>query len=463
MSFRSRVVGTVAAVNLTVIALAFLAVAHIVNASQQRQFDDALQREALEEVSEIAEAGGEHLRISPRLGPSPDDIGPLTKYAVLYDAEGRVLDASLAWNGEFPAIDDLPSPNGNLRIHGQHLRGLVTEVQGHPGTLLLLAAPRDDLDNDARILSRALGLVFALAFVSTILLTSGVVRRLTRIHERIAQVVRRISDKDMTARVGEVRAAPEIIQLASDIDDMIGRIELLLRHQSEFITHAAHELRSPLATLYGELSHAVRRARDAEQYREAIEGALVSTRRLMALADDLLALARVGHVSESPRAPVNLEQICAEAQDMIGVQARAKDVRVAVQVEAMVVHGNYMDLARLVRNLLENAISHSCAGDVVEVEGRSEGSCAVLKVRDHGTGVSQSDAEQIFQPFFRGSRERASEHPGSGLGLAIALEITTQHGGTLELDPGPGPGACFVLRLPLEGAEAQRAPASRRS
>lgn len=449
MSFRARFVGAISAVNLIMLAIAFWTVGQLVNASEQRQFDDALQREALQEVTEISEAGGRRLRITPRLGPSPDDIGPLTKYAVLYDEHGNVLDETPSWHGQPPALADLPRGIGDLYVHEKHLRGTLLEVPDHPGIRLWMAGPRTNLDSDARYLAQVIGLVFALSILATVLLTSGVVRRLTQVHDRIAKVARRVAARDMSARVGEVRGAPEIVRLASDVDTMIERLGVLLRNQTDFISHAAHELRSPLATLYGELSLALRRSRSVEQYRDSINEALLATRRLMTLADDLLALARVDRCSTPHVALIDLAEICQEAQAMVEAEARAKSVRIDASIATVQVRGNGLDLIRVIRNLLENAIGHTPVGSSIELDCRREANHAVLRVRDHGTGITPTDAERIFQPFFRGGRERASSRPGTGLGLAIAREVVLQHGGQLELLAVEGPGACFVVRLPL--------------
>ncbi len=449
MSFRSRFVGAISIVNLVTLAVAFVALGQLVDASQQRQFDEALHREAEEEAAEIAASGGDELRISPRPGPTPDDVGPLTKYAVLYGEDGTLLDATRTWTIAPPRAAELPQRVGDFDFGDQRLRGMVVEVPHHPGVHLLLAAPRTDLDADSRFLSRVMGLMFAAVLLITIALTSGVVRRLTKVHDRIALVARRISAEDMTARVGAVQAAPEIVQLAADIDAMIQRLELLLRHQTDFITHAAHELRSPLTTLYGELSHALRRSRDADQYRQAIDEALDATRRLMTLADDLLALARVGRVSPGHPQLVDLAKLASEAEIMVAPEAKQRGVRIVVHVESVSLRGEPMDLVRLIRNLLENAIGHAPLGTSVELEACREPSCVVLRVRDGGIGIAEADAERIFQPFFRGSRERAGLRAGTGLGLAIAREIAEQHDGTLELESG-GPGTCFVLRLPID-------------
>jgi len=432
---------------LSLLAALLIAGARI-NSSQQRQFDDALRREAWQELQEIAGEGGKRLQISPRVGPSPDDVGPLTKYAALYDANGQVLDATESWVTSAPNRSTLPNEIADFYHSGLHLRGLVSAVPGSPGTSLLLAAPRTDLDGDARYLRRTMATAFAVAMLFTILLTSAVVRRLTTVHDRVARVARQVAAEDLDARVGTVHGAPEIVQLASDVDTMIERIAALLRNQSDFIAHASHELRSPLTALYGELSYTARRERSPEEYRRAIEEALHSTRRLMTLADDLLALARADRGPQQAPRRVDLEEIVNEAVAVVHREARSRGVQIDVAGVDHEVRGRSLDLSRVLRNLVENAVTHAPDGSTVEIRGSREGSLVRVSVRDFGPGVSPDDAPHVLQPFFRGSRERASERPGTGLGLAIANEILRQHPeGQLELASVEGPGACFVVTL----------------
>jgi len=395
-----------------------------------------------------------HLRISPRLGPSPDDVGPLTKYAVLYGPGAEILDATESWNGAPPRRAQLPESLGDFQDGDVRLRGLVSEVPRHPGTLLLLAASRTDLDADAFYLRRTMLAVFSIAVCCTVLLTSAVVGRLTTVHDRIARVARRVAAEDLDARIGPVDAvdgAPEILQLACDVDAMIERIAGLLRSQSEFIAHAAHELRSPLTALYGELSNTVRRECSPDDYRRAIVEALDATRRLMTLADDLLALARAERGAADQRRWVRVEELVEEALAVVAREARSRGIRFDVELIDVAVMGRSLDLARMLRNLVENAVAHSPDGSTVELRIVREADLVRISVRDFGPGVAKEDAARIFQPFFRGSHERASDRPGTGLGLAIASEIARQHrGGSVELSPVVGSGACFVATLPRE-------------
>jgi two-component system heavy metal sensor histidine kinase CusS len=294
-------------------------------------------------------------------------------------------------------------------------------------------------------------IVFAVAVFWAVLVATWVVGRLTRGHEAIAAAARSVAGGDLSARVAVPRGTDEVSRLASDVNRMIEQLSGLVASQREFIAHAAHELRSPLTTLYGELQLALRRERDADGYRGAIEEALDSATRLKTLAEDLLALARIGSTVADSGELVSPRTAVEEAVRTVASEAQARDVRLAIDGDARVVSGRPQDLERLFRNLVENAVRHSPPGAAVEVRLRDTNEHVVVTVSDEGRGVPDGDRERIFEPFFRGAHESVNDVPGVGLGLAIARKIASAHGGALELGPARDRGAQFVVRLPALG------------
>jgi two-component system heavy metal sensor histidine kinase CusS len=449
VSFRSRFVGAVSLVTIVTLGGSFTAVALVVGGAQERQLDEALYAEARREARDIARRG--EFVLSDRPGPAANDVGPLPKYAAIYGPDGTVHTATETFHGRPPPRAELAHPLGacfDLRHEGESLRGVVTDVPGISGTRLLLATSRADLDSDEALLARAMRLVFLVTVVWSVAVATWVVRRFTRDHQRIAAVARRVAAGDLDARIDTHASDPEVAQLARDLDDMIARLGALVSSQRQFIAHAAHELRSPLTTLYGELSHALRRPRDAQEYRRFIEDALDSTRQLKQLAEDLLALARVGSEDADARAPVALIDC---ARDASGWTARAADERrvtVSITGDAANVLGRRRDLARMLRNLFDNALAHSPEGSTLDVRITQDAAHVSIAVTDQGAGVSAEDRARIFDPFYRGARERAEDDGGSGLGLAIAREIARAHGGDVTLDAAVTGGARFVVTLP---------------
>lgn len=449
MSLRVRYVVAISAITLVTLGAASIAVILAVNASQERQLDLALVREAREEAAEADKLGGDELAISPRPGPFANDVGPLTKYAAIY-SDAEVVAHTPSWQRNPPPLAELPPPGSpcfDMWSAYEHLRAVHVDLPSHPGVSLLLAAPRTDLDRDARFLKRTMATGFAVALVWTVLVALAVVHRLTRDHRKIAEVARRVSAGDLDARINLQHGDLEIVQLARDIDAMIDRLGLLLGLQKRFVANAAHELRSPLTTLYGELSHALRRSRDASEYERAIREALESTSRLRRLTEDLLAVARMGAVDDVPAEPVDLAEVGREAVGLVRHESDAKGVTVDWGGPSAHVVGRANDLVRLVRNLLENAVRHSPPGSGVRLECRPEDGRVVLRVRDSGPGVPPAEREQIFQAFHRGTRERGANDGGTGLGLTIAREIARAYGGDIVVDADDGPGAVFVVTL----------------
>ncbi|HEY0133770.1 MAG TPA: HAMP domain-containing sensor histidine kinase, partial [Nannocystis sp.] len=417
---------------------------------QQRQLDLALAHEAREEAVEAAMLGGDELAISDRPGPAANDVGPLTKYAVIYGPSGEVLAQTPTWQGRPPPLSELPAPGTlafDLWARDEHLRGIHVAIPAHPDATMLLAAPRSDLDGDERFLMRAMGTVFGLALLWTVLVAVVVVWRLTRDHRTIAAVARRVVAGDIDARIGMHSGDREVMQLAQDIDAMIDHLGVLIGLQQRFIANAAHELRSPLTTLYGELSHALRRSREPAEYERAIHEALTSTQRLRRLTEDLLAVARVAADPDATEEVIELEALCQEAVALVAAEAEARTVRIAWRGGDARTRGRRGDLLRLLRNLLENAVRHSPAGGQVHVHCRDLDGRIELTVRDEGPGVAPADRERIFEAFYRGARERAANDGGTGLGLTIAREIARAHGGDLRLLEQASTGACFSLTI----------------
>jgi two-component system heavy metal sensor histidine kinase CusS len=303
---------------------------------------------------------------------------------------------------------------------------------------------RLDVARDAAFLQSAMVIVFAVAVLWAALVATWLIRRLTRGHAAVTSVARQVADGNLSARVPDT-GDPEMAQLGRDVNHMIERLAKLLRAQEEFITHAAHELRSPLTTLSGELTLALRRSRDVETYRETIHSALESAQRLKALAETLLTMARIDGASQEPLEIVSMTEVLERASRAVSAAASHHDVTIAVEGDAASVSGRSQDLERLFCNLLENAIRFSPQGGRVHIRLAGNEDHVSVRVLDQGPGVADADRERIFQPFFR-SRS-AYGTPGYGLGLAIAAKVVRAHGGRISL-AASGIGAEFVVELP---------------
>jgi two-component system, OmpR family, sensor kinase len=456
MSARARLVAAVILATGITLGGAFGAVWVSFNRYQERELDDALVRIAHDEAATLDPV---ETRLSDLPGPAANDVGPLPKYGAIYTQDGHVIEATASWSA--PTGHRARHPDGecfDFWHDGEHLRGVFVPLAKRPEAALLLATSRRDIDGDARMLRNAMGLVLAVAMGWAGFLVAFIVRKFTRHHEIVAEVARKVAAGDLTARVGAHPGDPEIEQVARDIDDMIERLSVLVASQQRFIAHAAHELRSPMTRLYGELQHALARPRDEAEYRRAIEEALDATRRLKTLAEDLLAFARIAIVRGPPGERASVAAFVDSAVSWVATEAKERGIEIHTEIPRdLEIVGVASDLERVVRNLLENAIRYGKRSGSVQIVVRRDEGVVRIQVMDDGPGIRPQDRPRIFDPFFRAARERASDVPGSGLGLAIAREIVRAHGGDLCIDEDHAPGTLLVITLP-SAPEAEEAP-----
>ncbi|HEY0468486.1 MAG TPA: HAMP domain-containing sensor histidine kinase [Polyangiaceae bacterium] len=449
MKFRERLVLAASLTSLIGLGAGFSFVYERVCTEHLLEIDRVLGIESREEANEVAQSEAvRELPDDPELKAT--NVGPLRKYAVLYDAEGKVLARSALVGSRAPALETLNQRSAkpfDRAIGETHVRAVLLPVPGRLGQRLLFGVSREPIDSDAALLARVMTITFAGVVVWIVLMTWWLTTRMTREHEAIAAVARRVAAGDLSARVGGGVPHEDIARLGRDVDSMIEQLSALVASQQKFVSYAAHELRSPLTAAYGELSNALRKDRSAADYKEAIECALDATQHMKTLAEDLLVLARSNAPAVSgTRSSASLANVTRAATAQLARTLEARAVRVEVDGDASVDTWNERDLYRLVFNLLDNAVKHSPRGGVVLVSATSK-DAVELTVQDQGPGVPADDAPRIFEPFFRGAREASEE--GSGLGLAIVRAIARAHDGEISLDSSaePGHGARFVVRF----------------
>jgi signal transduction histidine kinase len=244
--------------------------------------------------------------------------------------------------------------------------------------------------------------------------------------------VAHITARDLHQRVPVPRSKDEIAALATTVNGTLDRLETAVETHKRFVADAAHELRSPIATLRARLELAA----PSELTREA----LADVERLQSLAADLLMLAKLDAGEPLRTGELDLGQVAAEESLRV---RRRPEVRVDLDVEPdVVMKGSRAHLARLVTNLTDNAVRH--AASTVRVRVRGDADEAVLEVLDDGPGIPFEQREAVFDRFTRLDEARARDAGGAGLGLPIARDIAVRHGGTLVYA-----GGGFIARFPL--------------
>ncbi|GAB3208306.1 sensor histidine kinase [Nocardia tengchongensis] len=285
-------------------------------------------------------------------------------------------------------------------------------------------------------------IVVVAAALATYLLVGRSLRSVEEIRSRVAV----IGAAGLSERVPVPPARDEIARLAETMNDMLARVEAGHAAQRRFVGDASHELRSPLAVVTAALELA--RDRPEALDAELIGGTLLpEAERMRLLIEDLLTLAAADESGLEVRGDdVDLD-------DLAGAQVQALrsrgDHTVRAAIEPVRIRGDQPKLARVLRNIAENAAAH--ARSTVAVTVLRDGEFGRVIVDDDGPGIAAADRERVFGRFVRLEADRARATGGSGLGLAIVAEIVAAHGGSVTIGESPWGGARFVVDLPVAG------------
>jgi PAS domain S-box-containing protein len=227
--------------------------------------------------------------------------------------------------------------------------------------------------------------------------------------------------------------------------------------KSEFMANVSHELRTPLQSILGFSELGRRRTREQPAFAEMFGDIHDAGRRMLALVNDLLDLARTESTELSMSfAFLDVRALVREvtAEQRTQAQARDIDVAVALSSQPLVAAVDALRLQQVLRNILANAIRFSPVGGRIDVEGDvGDQGQVVLKVSDRGPGVPEDEFESIFDAFVQSTRTKDGSG-GTGLGLAISRRIVTAHGGTVRARLRDGGGSVFTVELPAAGVRS---------
>lgn len=427
---------------------------------QQYELDSGLLARARDEGNEMALLGRKTIELEGADSEDTDPLDQLVTYGALYRADGSLI-ADTPSFAHAPSLGEL-GPSGSrtpgvcfdFRFRDKRLRGVLVEVsapQLPEARYFLLAASRRGIDSDTQQLLAIGWWVVVASMPFAVALGWWLGRRMTRDIETLVTAAGRVTagELELPRALGR-RTDAEVEALGVALRDMVKRLRGLIETEQRFAAHAAHELRSPLSALRGELELALRRERSAPEYASTLRDALDDTNRLITLAEDLLVVSRLqsGAIED---ASDTLEIGALIEQAVSSSRARGEEAsQVVVEGERgdARVRGSHTTLLRMVRNLVDNAVVHG-KGAPVRVRVRrtvEDGARYVcVDVEDDGPGIGDEDAARVFEPFHRGADARIDS--GAGLGLGIAREIARTHDGDIELDSRSSPTR-FVVRLP---------------
>jgi signal transduction histidine kinase len=253
----------------------------------------------------------------------------------------------------------------------------------------------------------------------------------------------RLSIKTQVTRLGPDR----LLVLLQDITDE----ELAQRVRREFVSHASHELKSPVAGLQT-LAEALGQALvdDPPAAARFAERMATEAGRLGRLVSDLLDLSKLEDPMRIPEDPIEISEIAKRELEQLSPAARTKGMSIVDRVQDGIwVKGDDDQIGLMIRNLLENAVRYTPDGGTVALELTNRDSHALIKVQDTGMGIPRDAQGRVFERFYRVDRARARDRGGTGLGLAIVKHVAELHGGEVVVESELGEGSIFTVFLPL--------------
>ncbi|GAB3937941.1 hypothetical protein GCM10029976_051710 [Kribbella albertanoniae] len=420
---------------------------------------------ATDELYEIVDSAGRTSEVSTAVSP--------------FQMKGRPVqpapgpDEESGWDGDQYVTFGAPDPDARgkacapsiapehsvcatiARLSGRRLEAYRTVRQGswfnlrdsRPGrlhgslavTVFVVPFEAEDAVADVdRVLKPALPLAVLLIMVGAYVATRMALRPVERMRAQAAA----ISQRNLHERVPVPRTGDVVARLATTLNETLARLQLAAAQQRGFVADAAHELRSPIASLRAILEVANEHP-DRADWPRVSGHAIEEIRRLQQLADDLLLVARLDAEPSTVHQPVDLAELVRRQL------ARRVDEGPELTFDApesVVVAGDAAQLDRLVRNLVDNAIRHTRTTVAVGIE--QDGGDVVLRIDDDGAGIPEPERERVFERFARLDEARSRDAGGAGLGLAIAREIALRHDGRLTVAGSPSGGARLILVLP---------------
>ena len=304
---------------------------------------------------------------------------------------------------------------------------------------------------DLRQLLIVSGIALVIMAAPAIVVGWLVAGRLLRPLRAMTTAAKNISAANLHERLNLSGPDDELKQLADTFDDLLGRLDQSFQSQRQFVANASHELRTPHATMRVWLDVALAKPGPVPPHMvdlgDRLRHELDHVDQLLA---GLLVLARAQQRSATDESTLPLDAVvsAATAERAALISGKGLDVRHQQCPEARVT-GSETLLARMVGNLVDNAITHNAPGGWVRIKTGIAGAAARLTVKNGGPVLDERDVQALTQPFRRLGTERTGSERGSGLGLSIVAAIAEMHGGGLQLHALTGGGFQVVIELPL--------------
>lgn len=389
--------------------------------------------------------------------PAPDTL--------VWQDESRLPDglAQGRRGGRGPRLpgEEPPGPfrGGPPPIPVRHLGYVISEARGKtwriggfasPDATLVLGANLDQYNRDILQLRKAYLVVMPLALCLIALGGWWVAQRALRPVRRLTLLMEGVTAKGLDLRIPASGEAAEFDRLVAVFNDMLDRLEISFRQAVRFSADAAHELKTPLTVLQGELEQNLQSCEPGSERQQAFSALLEEVQRLKSIVRKLLllSLADSGQLNLHLE-PVNLSEMAETVCDDVDILAPHLRVERAITPDVWVAADPDL-LEQVIQNLTSNAMKYNEQEGTIRVELTRSENAGVFTIGNSGPGIPEDDLGRVFERFYRADKARNRRIEGAGLGLSLAREIARAHRGDLKLLASKPGWTSFRLSLPLQ-------------
>ena len=266
--------------------------------------------------------------------------------------------------------------------------------------------------------------------------------------DRLSQSISQITARGLDQRMSTAGIDQEFSGLVQSFNAMLERLERSFHQASRFSGDAAHELKTPLAILQGELERSIQRAETGSPTQQTLNHLLEEVRRLSGIVRKLLllSLADAGQMALRQE-PVNLDDLLEEQLEDVALLA--PDLDVSQKIESNLVVGCDRDLTtQVIQNLLSNAVKYNQHPGWIRIQAYKQHQQVTLTIANASRALTEEERSHLFDRFYRGDDAHNRQTDGLGLGLSLSREIVRAHGGELSLADSPPEEVRFSLWLP---------------
>lgn len=343
-----------------------------------------------------------------------------------------------------------------LVVFRHAFRGIAGTVGGGSQVIIQMGletgSMKDVLVNQLLIFT----ILSLLALITGLLVYLPVLRRTLIPLSNVVHAVEKTDAGNLNERLPLQQGQTEIDRLAQSFNGMLNRLEQAFESEREakeqmrrFVADASHELRTPLTSIHG-FVEVLRRGADnhPEQRSAALRSMYGETKRLNALVDDLLTLAKLDQAPQLHLQPLRLDLLIQDMEPQLKLLAGARKIDFNLE-EPAVIRCEAGRIKQALLNLFHNAVQHTDPENgEITISLSSSGSKIHLSVSDNGAGIEESHQANVFERFYRSDSSRTRKYGGSGLGLAITRSIVETHGGSICLTSQPMKGTTFEIHFP---------------